>query len=179
MKHPYVREFEAWSTPGQLLDPDFGKVVLQHELWNEGIPRTVFIGTSNIPDPIDCKNLRLSIQSGELSESNFKEFCAAHGLPVDLNSEESACKFLEYIHGKCIAWIHLPDDADETLLPTIVKLLKDRGHVVVDPHDMTPIVLNEMGPGANGTTFGKKGSGSDIQKPIPSLLQNMQQQVKD
>lgn len=137
MKH--IRELEAWSVPGKLLHPEYSKDDLQQELWKEGIPEDVFLGISAIPDPTDCKNLELAIQSGELTEESFKEFCSAHTLPNSLQSEESSARFLEYMRGRCLAWIHLPDDAESTLLPMIIKMLAERGHIVIDPESMTAI----------------------------------------
>jgi hypothetical protein len=137
MKH--IRELEAWSMPGQLLHPEYSKDTLQQELWKGGIPEDVFLGISAIPDPTDCKNLELAIQSGELTEDSFKAFCSAHALPNSMQSEESAARFLEYMRGRCLAWIHLPDDAELTLLPMIIKMLAERGHVVIDPESMTAI----------------------------------------
>lgn len=135
-----VHELEAWSTPGQLLHPDYGKAVLQQELWKEGIPKDVYLGASNTPDPAHCIDLRMSIQSGELTEESFRAFCVAHSLSVSLQSAESACKFLEYTRGTCLAWIHLPEDGDVDWLPKIKKWLEDRGHIVVDPQKMTRTV---------------------------------------
>jgi hypothetical protein len=135
----YVRELEAWSLPGQLLDAEYGKKILQAKLLAKGIPQNVFLGISAIPDVIDCENLRLSIQAGELTEDSFREFCMSHDLPTNLQSEESSAKFLEFVRGRCLAWIHLPAGADSSLLRTIVKTLKDYGHIVIDPENMRPI----------------------------------------
>ncbi|WP_138927969.1 hypothetical protein, partial [Verminephrobacter aporrectodeae] len=44
----YVREFDVWSKSGHLLDPEYGKDVLQQKLWEKGVPRDVFIGLSEI-----------------------------------------------------------------------------------------------------------------------------------
>lgn len=134
-----VRELEVWSVPGQQLDPEYSKNILQQELWELGIPKDVFLGVSAIPDATDCENLRVSIQAGEVTEDLFKEFCATHNLPASLLSEPSAAKFLEYVRGRCLAWIHLPVDAELSLLPAIVKMVKDRGHIVVDPETMKQI----------------------------------------
>lgn len=128
-----VYELEAWSVPGKLLPSEYGKDILQNEIWQLGIPKTVFLGMSEIPDPVDCENLKLDIDSGETSYELFREFCSEHALSDDLNSEESAAKFLEYMKGRCLAWIHLPEDEASTLLPIIVKILADRGHIVIDP----------------------------------------------
>jgi hypothetical protein len=56
-----------------------------------------------------------------------------------MQSEEASAKFLEYMRGRCLAWIHLPEGADSTLLPTIVKMLGERGHIVVDPERVSAI----------------------------------------
>ncbi|WP_265705498.1 hypothetical protein [Verminephrobacter aporrectodeae] len=134
----YVRELEAWSKPGHLLHPAYGKV-LQQAMWKKGIPEDVFLGLSAIPEETHCESLKLAIQSGELTEDSFKEFCLSHGLPDSMQSKESAAKFLEYLEGRALAWIHLPIDAEPTLLPMIVKIISELGHIVIDPDDMNPI----------------------------------------
>ncbi|WP_265281125.1 hypothetical protein [Verminephrobacter aporrectodeae] len=138
-KYKCVRELEAWSKPGNLLHPEYGKNMLQQELWEKGVSQDVFLGLSEIPGESDCKNLNLSIQSGELTEYSFKRFCLSYGLSDSMQSKESAAKFLEYMEGRLLAWIHLPIDADPTLLPLIVKIISELGHIVIDPDNMTPI----------------------------------------
>lgn len=127
-----VRELEAWSTPGKLLSANYGKDLAQ-ELWNLGIPRDVYLGLDDIPDQTDIENLRLAIEAGDLAVEAFKNFCKAHSLPPSLVSAESSCKFLEYSLGRRIAWIHVPQDSDPQVLQDLISVLKDRGHVVVDP----------------------------------------------
>lgn len=117
---------------GELLHPEYGKEILQKEIWAQGIPKDAFLGVSAIPDSTDCENLYSAIESGELTRDYFGTFCSAHELPDNLQSEESA-KFLEYMWGRCLAWIHMPDDAESTLLPLIAKELAKRGHFVIDP----------------------------------------------
>ncbi|WP_143044522.1 hypothetical protein [Delftia lacustris] len=128
-----VYELEAWSVPGKLLPPEYGKDILQKEIWQQGIPKDVFLGMSAIPDPIDCRNLKLAIESGEITNERFREFCSEYAMSDDLESEESAARFLEYVNGRCLAWIHLPEDEVSALLPIIVKILAERGHIVIDP----------------------------------------------
>jgi hypothetical protein len=134
-----VRELEAWSLPGKLLHPEYSKDALQQELWNGGIPENVFLGISAIPDPTDCRKLEQAIQSGELTEDSFMEFCSAHAFPNSMQSAESSARFLEFMRGRCLAWIHLPEDAESALLPMIIRMLARRGHVVIDPESMTVI----------------------------------------
>lgn len=135
-----VHELEAWSRPGQLLYTDYGKTVLQPKLWKKGIPKNVFIGTTNIPDPAHCRDLKVSIRSGELKGEDFELFCVTNGFAVSIESEESACKFLEYVRGTCLAWIHLPENDEVNLLPKIKRLLKVHGHIVVDPDNGNEMV---------------------------------------
>lgn len=106
-----IREFEVWSLPGSQLDSEYGKNTLQREMWDAGVPRDVFLGVSVIPDVVDCNNLEAAIQSGEFTEKDFQEFCLKNELPYAHDSEESSARFLEYTRGRCLAWIHLPDDA--------------------------------------------------------------------
>jgi hypothetical protein len=142
-----VRELEAWSIPGQLLPVEYGKLTLQRELWAAGVPRELFVGDSAIPDATDCENLRLAIQEGELIEEEFQSFCSLHDLCADLSNEEAAAKFLEYSQGRCLAWIHLPAGADPSLLQMVIGLLKEKGHVVIDPETMELISCESNGPG--------------------------------
>jgi hypothetical protein len=93
----------------------------------------VFLGLSAISDSTDCENLYSAIESGELTRDSFGRFCSAHELPDNLQSEKSSAKFLEYMWGRCLAWIHMPEDAESTLLPLIAKELAKRGHFVIDP----------------------------------------------
>lgn len=129
-----VRELEVWSPPGKLLPPEFAKEVLQLAVWGAGVPRDVFLGISEIPDPIDSMNLRKAINQGEIDESQFKTFCGLNGLPIDVDNNESASKYLEYLNGRCLAWLHIPDGQDRIqLLTKIEELMSQRGYRIVDP----------------------------------------------
>lgn len=141
-----IRELEAWSTPGKLLSASYGKDLAQ-ELWNLGVPREVYLGLNAIPDQTDIVNLRLAIEAGELAADDFKGFCSTHSLPPSLDSADSACGFLEYSLGRRLAWIHLPEDSEPQVLQNLIEMLRDRGHVVVDP-DSLSVLARESGSGA-------------------------------
>ncbi len=126
-----VRELEAWSAPGYLLPPEYGKS-LQVEVWDAGIPRDVFLELNFIPDETDSINLRQAISAGEYKHDEFRSFCELNGLIADLSIAESAAKFIEYSAGRPLAWIHLPESGNPLLLPKIVALMKTKGHLVVD-----------------------------------------------
>ena len=136
-----IREFEVWSIPGQLLHVEYSKNTLQLELWNEGIPRDAFLGISAIPDTTDCRNLELAIEAGETTEDSFRKFCSANNLIPNLQSEESSAKFLEYLRGRCLAWIHL-HEGDSVLLARIQKMLTDRGHLIIHPDYASGTIAN-------------------------------------
>lgn len=127
-----VRELEAWSTPGKLLSSNYGKDLAQ-EFWSLGVSRNVYLGLDDIPDQTDIENLRLAIEAGELAVEDFKRFCKAYSLPPNLESAESSCKFLEYSLGRRLAWIHLPQGSNSQMLQDLISMLRDRGHLVVDP----------------------------------------------
>lgn len=125
-----VRELEAWSKPGQLLPANYGKE-LAEEFWALGIPRDVYLGLNAIPDEIDVENLKLAINAGELTADDFLAFCRSNSLPADLTSADAACKFLEFSLGRCLAWVHLPEDDEPRLESLLIDLLGQRGHVLI------------------------------------------------
>lgn len=128
-----VLELEVWSSPGRLLPPEFAKEVLQVDVWNAGVPRDVFLGVSEIPDPIDSEVLKCAFVRGEASESAFVDFCKENGLTGNVDSTESAARYLEYLHGRCLAWLHLPEGPSQArLLAKIEQLMAERGYRIVD-----------------------------------------------
>ncbi len=128
-----VWELEAWSTPSTLLPADYGKD-LAEELHALGVPRDLFLGLGQIPTGTDLEILRCVLERGELTADDFETFCARHALPRRPDAAESACKFLEYSLGRCLAWIHLPENSPPAVLQGLIEILGDRGHILVDPH---------------------------------------------
>lgn len=126
-----VHELEAWSVPGKLLDAEYAKVVLQPEFWNAGIPNNVFLGLSSIPNEVDCRNLKRAIDSQKYSLADFEAFCLEYSLVKSIDNKDACSRYLEFMEGRCLAWIHMPPEKEHTLLPIIEKLLSARGHIVV------------------------------------------------
>ena len=123
-----VWELEAWSPPGLQLDPEFGKTVLAPEMWEAGIPNDVFLGLSEIPDTIDCENLQRDIETGVTSLEHFDAFCTSLGLSNSSQDPLAAARFLEYLHGRALAWVHIPDDdVAKSLAVKIDRLLSSKG----------------------------------------------------
>lgn len=124
----HVIELEAWSLPGGQLDLEYGKAVLAPEMWEAGIAEDVFIGLSEVPDSIDCENLLWEIESGFTSEAEFQQFCKLRSLCCDVRDPLSASRFLEFLHGRSLAWVHVPDDGSaHSLIADIDRLLRAKG----------------------------------------------------
>lgn len=132
-----VHEFEVWSTRGQLLPVDYGKdlrdeLLIKGIFTDLGIPDDVFIGLSNIPDKVDVHNLKMDIKEGVLTMEGFIAFCHEHGFEPNIESNFSANKYLEYTYGSPIAWIHIPDGSEMRMLPLVIKIMDERGHIVIE-----------------------------------------------
>ena len=98
-----VFELELYSRPNQLLDQDFGKLI-SHDFGD------LVLGLSNIPSKVDSDNLIIAIAEGEITEAEFNSFCIINNLESSVYNCESATKFLAFLYGTPIAWIHLPYD---------------------------------------------------------------------
>jgi len=130
-----VHEFEAWSTPGKLLSADYGKDLVREYksrgvLAELGIPDDVVLGLSNIPGKVDVDKLKMEIKNGWLTIENFFSFCHEYELEPDIESEMSACKYIEYSYGVPVAWIHIPEGHEKEMLLPITKLMNEEGLIV-------------------------------------------------
>jgi hypothetical protein len=138
MKIDTIREYEAWTKPGTVMSPDYGKE-LEKKLKELdafkklGIPEGVFVGISNIPSDIDMLNLKNGLKSGEYQEADFIAFCHTNGLKETVESKESACKFIEYKDGREVAWLNVPADDEENILPRLSELIQTCNLIIIDP----------------------------------------------
>jgi hypothetical protein len=145
-----IHEFEVWSTSGKQLPVDYGKF-LRDELLANGtftifaIPDNVFFGLSNIPDKIDVQNLEMDFKEGVLTLEGFNEFCCRYGYEQNPKSELSANKYLEYVNGCPIAWVHIPENNVDKILPLIIKLMKEKGHIIIEPKTGKSFDINSDG----------------------------------
>lgn len=108
---PLVWELEAWSAAGLQLDRDYAILELEPEMWKAGIAREAFLGLSAVPDTTDCRILQFDIKAGTLTADAFSTFCTERGLIDSTANELSASRFLEYSHGRLLAWVHIPCNA--------------------------------------------------------------------
>lgn len=121
----FVTEYEAWLRPGRVVSRDHGKEIQAH-VWACGIPRDVFIGTSNIPDESDVVTLARLLEKAPERLAEFNSFCEQHDIAPDIADERAACQFLEYLNGACVAWIHLPVGPDQDALLARIREVADQ-----------------------------------------------------
>jgi hypothetical protein len=126
-----IHEYEVWSKPGNVLHTDYGKTI-QEEICETDVFKDVFKGISNVPDNIDCKNLKYLIDKGELSNINFIEFCNKRCLPPRIDNPVSACNFLEFKNGCCVAWIHLPNNFPRNNFLIIKNFVENKNLLIKD-----------------------------------------------
>jgi len=110
MRHslPSVIELELWSRPGSCLPPEIGKLEIAPLCSRElALREGIVLGLSEIPDPAHSQSLAVSLACGELSRRAFAGYCVENGLAADVQSMESAARFLEHSYGRALAWVHL------------------------------------------------------------------------
>ncbi|QHE86274.1 hypothetical protein [Hydrogenophaga sp. BPS33] len=135
-----VREFEIWSKRRELLPADFGKA-LAVRLWALGVPEHVVLGLNFIPDETDSLNLKSMIEDGELTLEEFVIFCKENSLVQNISSVVSAGLYLEYCFGRCLAWIHFPEDCSQESFVKLVRMVELQGCRVVDPETLMDVVV--------------------------------------
>ena len=135
-KYRRVIELELWSRPSFILPMDIGKQEIAPRCINDlKLPEGVVLGLSEIPDPIDSKNLGTALASGELSRQEFDGFCARNGLEGEVSSIDSAAKFLEYVYGRGLAWVHLTaSDEGVAMGQRINAWAHSEGYCLVEPY---------------------------------------------
>jgi hypothetical protein len=131
-----VIELELWSRPSSSLSPEIGKLVVGPRCSSDlSLPAGVVLGLSEVPDPIDSQNLDTSLAAGELSRKEFDEFCEQNGLEANVGAVDSAAKFLEYVYGRPLAWVHLAASNDGVEMGQRINTwAHSEGYCLVEPH---------------------------------------------
>ena len=106
-----VVELELWSKPRSAFEPYDGKAVAVACRAATGLPNHFVLGLNFVPDPADVRNIEARLLAGEVQESEFHAFCLARQLNPDPSSELSAARFLTFVEGQALAWLHLPEAA--------------------------------------------------------------------
>lgn len=127
-----VTEYEVWSKPGGALPADFGQAI-QGDVWACGIPRDVFLGVSNIPDASDVSRLDQLLRRSPAEASRFLAFCATNALDSARGSAHSAARYMAFVEGCCVAWVHIPRGPGADELMRKIETAIDRFDLIVRP----------------------------------------------
>ena len=126
-----IVDLELWSKPLTTVAPYDGKAVADWCRIDTELPEEVVLGLSFVPGPTDVENIRLILQSGESTKPEFEHFCKAHGLAPDLNNELSTARFLIFLRGQPIAWLHLPEEASGRKAASSIYRWAERQSLVI------------------------------------------------
>lgn len=127
-----VTEFEVWSKPGGELPADFGKT-LQGVVRACGMAPDVFLGVSNMPYESDVTALQQLLEQSPAEEERFVSFCQSRGLAAQRGNTISAARYIEFVRGCCVAWIHLPSGPAEMALLHKIEAAISRFDLIVRP----------------------------------------------
>jgi hypothetical protein len=126
-----VVELELWSKPRISVFAEDGKLVASACRDGTGLSEQFVLGLSFVPDEMDTKNLQFALAEGELTQTEFEQFCARLGLRADANDETSAAQFLTYAIGQPLAWLHLPESAEGlSMANSILAWAEPKGYIV-------------------------------------------------
>lgn len=130
-----VREYEIWNCPARItVEPDSIVAEIASEL---GLGSETIIPHHQVPDAIDCQNLRTALAERELFSDDLAKFCAASGYSVNPNDPTVAYHFLNYSYGQSLAWIHLDEKDDhDAERSRIYVVARRKGLALVDPENL-------------------------------------------
>lgn len=128
-----IVEMEIFSKPKEFYHQDFGKTHVAPTFAKEGLPKEIVIGLSNIPDDTDMINLRLHLNGHEGNTKKYQEFCHKHH--INPNSNEAACKYLAYIEGTPLAWVHIPEDKFDFYYRKVLDIANKNEWILVDTYE--------------------------------------------
>ena len=140
-----IVELELWSKPRISVFPEDGKSVASACSASTGLSEQFVLGLSLVPDETDTKNLQVSLAEGELTQTEFEQFCARLGLRADTNDEVSAAQFLAYAVGQPLAWLHLPESAEGLRMATLILAWAEpKGYIVSLGQSEPPLSVEEL-----------------------------------
>lgn len=147
-----VIELELWTVPGATPLPLDGKCVAARCRADTKLPEHVVLGLDFVPDRTDVHNLRASLGRQEFSMKDFENFCLAHQLASSSTDAMSASRFLAFVRGQPLAWLHVPAGAEGFKIArqllrwaeSEAYVLKEGhfGDVLVDERSCLPLVAN-------------------------------------
>ena len=140
-----IIDLELWSKPLTTIAPYDGKAVADRCRLDTEQPREVVLGLNFVPGPTDVENVRLILQNGESTKPEFEHFCQAHGLPPELNNELSSARFLIYLWGQPLAWLHLPEEAEgRKAVLAVYRWAESRGFVITKGQGENAMSMSEL-----------------------------------
>ncbi len=124
-----ILELELWSTPGKQLDAELGNDLAVEIPRAAGLPQGIILGLSFVPCDADVENLNIALNEGELLEDDFMSFCRFAKLPPRRRVAVSAARFLEFVYGRPLNWVHLPvSDAGKSYFARISSWAQENGY---------------------------------------------------
>lgn len=140
-----IVDLELWTRPRSQAVPLEGACVAEACRAGTGLSSEVVLGLSFLPDRTDVENLRHAFSAGETTPEAFMNFCSQHALDEDFNSEPSAAKFLAYLWGQPLAWLHFPANSSGRQMAEAVSLWAEQaGFVVVAGQGEPPLSQVEI-----------------------------------
>lgn len=142
-----VREYEVWNCPGRTtVAADSIAAEIASEL---GLGDKTIIPHHQIPDLVDCQNLKTALAERELLSDDLAKFCSMSGYSVNLDDPTLAYHFLNYSYGQSLAWIHLDEKDDhDSERSRIYLVARRKGLALVDPENLLSLVYfgkNDLG----------------------------------
>lgn len=132
-----VLELELWSPPSAGKPPSSGHALAARCCAELGLPETVVLGLSFVPEAIDVENLKAALLEGELDEEEFQSFCAQESLLNDPTHAESAARFLALSFGQPLAWLHFPHTpSGAAMCRRVVQWARTESLAVVEPSEL-------------------------------------------
>jgi hypothetical protein len=101
-----IFELEIWTRPGDKISLNFNREI-QNEL-DDLVGKDIVFGQDFLPDETDIRNLKKNLLNSCLTKEEFREFCLGNGYEANVINPNSAARFLEYMYGVSICWVHLP-----------------------------------------------------------------------
>lgn len=143
-----VREYEIWNCPGRItVEPDSIVAEIASEL---GLGSETIMPHHEVPDPVDCENLKIALAERELSSDDLAKFCSASGYSVNPDNPTIAHHFLNYSYGQSLAWIYLDEKDDHDAEHSrIYVMARRKGLAFVDRENLLCLVYfgkDNLGP---------------------------------
>lgn len=124
-----VVDLELWSPPGtSLLD---GKAVAEACRSATAAPPEIILGLNFVPEEADTKSLVLSFAEDPQLALTFQNFCHEQGLSSEWTNVEAAARFMVFIEGQPLAWLHFrTDPSGKGLALSVCRWATDSGYVI-------------------------------------------------